>query len=245
MFSYYGSKSKVVQYYPHPMYDTIIEPFAGSARYSLYGNNWKKSVVLVDKYDVIVNIWRYLIKTATYDDVMSMPDISDGGSVSDFKWRHDALRMIAGFTVNRGSSQPKNKKHWCGSGGDGYANDRSKIASSLSHISHWEIVLGDYRCLSNIEATWFIDPPYQFGGEYYRHSNKKIDYKDLRNWIESRRGQVIVCENTRADWMPFRPLKVMRGAMHTTTEAMWTNIDIPRQSPLFDTDAQVEPLPAP
>ncbi len=35
MFSYYGSKSKIVKHYPPPEYDTIIEPFAGSARYAL------------------------------------------------------------------------------------------------------------------------------------------------------------------------------------------------------------------
>jgi site-specific DNA-adenine methylase len=43
MWSYYGGKSKIVQYYPDPKYDTIIEPFAGSAQYSLYGDNWKKT----------------------------------------------------------------------------------------------------------------------------------------------------------------------------------------------------------
>jgi site-specific DNA-adenine methylase len=38
MFSYYGSKSKIVKYYPCPAHDKIIEPFAGSARYSLLNN---------------------------------------------------------------------------------------------------------------------------------------------------------------------------------------------------------------
>jgi len=39
----------------------------------------------------------------------------------------------------------------------------------------------------------------------------------------SRNGQVIVCENTKADWMDFKPLKKMKGSLHTTTEAIWTN----------------------
>ena len=30
MFSYYGSKSKIVNYYPPPKYSKIIEPFCGS-----------------------------------------------------------------------------------------------------------------------------------------------------------------------------------------------------------------------
>lgn len=34
IFGYYGSKSKIAQHYPSPWFDTIIEPFAGSAAYS-------------------------------------------------------------------------------------------------------------------------------------------------------------------------------------------------------------------
>jgi site-specific DNA-adenine methylase len=33
MFSYYGSKSKIIDHYPAPKFNKIIEPFAGSARY--------------------------------------------------------------------------------------------------------------------------------------------------------------------------------------------------------------------
>ena len=48
MFSYYGSKSKLVDYYPPPKFDKIIEPFAGSARYSL--KYWQNDILLIDKY---------------------------------------------------------------------------------------------------------------------------------------------------------------------------------------------------
>lgn len=40
MWSYYGSKTKLVDLYPPPKTDKIIEPFCGSAKYSLkYGTN--------------------------------------------------------------------------------------------------------------------------------------------------------------------------------------------------------------
>ena len=58
MFSYYGRKSKIVDYYPPPKHKRIIEPFAGSARYSL--KYWQNDVLLVDKYDVIIKIWNRL-----------------------------------------------------------------------------------------------------------------------------------------------------------------------------------------
>lgn len=47
MWTYYGTKKRIAKNYPAPIYDTIIEPFAGAAQYSLYGDNWKKKVILL------------------------------------------------------------------------------------------------------------------------------------------------------------------------------------------------------
>ncbi len=58
MWSYYGAKTSIVDYYPKPKFDKIIEPFAGTARYAL--KYFDRDVLLVDKYDVIVKIWRWL-----------------------------------------------------------------------------------------------------------------------------------------------------------------------------------------
>jgi len=43
MWSYYGSKSKVVKHYPKPKYDLIIEPFAGAAWYSVFASDTPSS----------------------------------------------------------------------------------------------------------------------------------------------------------------------------------------------------------
>jgi len=84
--------------------------------------------------------------------------------------------------------------------------------------------MGNYEDLQNEEATWYIDPPYQFGGEYYIKSNKHIDFANLAEWCKSRLGQTIVCENTKADWLDFKPMKEMQGSMYKTTEAIWINM---------------------
>jgi len=78
--------------------------------------------------------------------------------------------------------------------------------------------------LENVEATWFIDPPYEFGGHEYKCSNKNIDFDKLAEWCKERNGQAIVCENTKATWLPFKPMKEMQGTMFKTTEAIWSNI---------------------
>lgn len=75
MWSYYGSKSKIIDVYPPPEYDKIIEPFCGTARYAL--KYWDREVLLVDKYDVIVKIWHYLQQAGERDTFLT----------SDQSWR--------------------------------------------------------------------------------------------------------------------------------------------------------------
>ena len=103
MFSYYGSKSKIVDYYPPPKHKMIIEPFAGSARYSL--KYWQNDVLLVDKYPVIVSIWEYLIN-ATKADILNLPDIVTGQNVDDFDITQ-VEKWLIGFCINGGSASPK------------------------------------------------------------------------------------------------------------------------------------------
>ena len=66
MFSYYGSKSKIVDYYPPPKHKKIIEPFAGSARYSL--KYFDRDILLIEKYEPLVKLWRWL-QVATEKDI--------------------------------------------------------------------------------------------------------------------------------------------------------------------------------
>ena len=102
--------------------------------------------------------------------------------------------------------------------------DLKKIAKQLYKIRHWEIKLGSYDEIENVEATWFIDPPYEFGGHEYKCSNENIDFDKLAEWCKERNGQAIVCENTKATWLPFKPMKEMQGTMFKTTEAIWSNL---------------------
>mgnify|MGYP000897041588 FL=1 len=215
MFSYYGSKSKIVDYYPPPKHKKIIEPFAGSARYSL--KYWQNDVLLVDKYPVIVGIWNYLIQ-ATKSDILALPDLKTGDNVDTFNISQEEKWLI-GFCINGGSAQPKKTAKDYNTWGEA----KIRIADDVQKIKHWKVILGSYEDLENEEATWFIDPPYQFGGEWYVKSTKNIDFYKLAEWCQGRKGQVIVCENTKADWLPFKPMVDMQGAMYKTTEAIWSN----------------------
>lgn len=226
MWSYYGAKTNIVHAYPRPLHGKIIEPFAGSARYAL--RYFEKDVLLVDKYEVVIKIWRWL-QRCSENDILGLPRrLSPGQTLDDFSFDCEEPRLLMGFLISKAGQSPRNKVT------DRIAVDRpnfinyqlKSIASNLFKIKHWEIKHGHYEEIENQKATWFIDPPYQFGGHVYPQSNRKISFADLSRWCMGRMGQVIVCENSKADWMPFKPMTTQKGTMkHVQKEVIWSNME--------------------
>lgn len=228
MFSYYGSKSKIVDYYPNPKHNKIIEPFAGSARYSL--KYFEKDITIVDKFDTIVNIWKWLQKCSP-GDIIKSPYYSPGEYIIENDCSCNEHFQLLRYLYQQGTVGGNKVYEW---GFKSYPQNLKRIAENLFKIKHWNIILGTYEDIENINATWFIDPPYQNGGHKYKCNNKKIDFNKLASYCMERNGQVIVCENTKANWMDFHPLVEMQGIKHKTTEAIWTNdINIDIQTRLF------------
>lgn len=226
MWSYYGAKTNVVHLYPTPKEHKIIEPFAGSARYSLlYFDN---DVTLVDKYEVIIKIWRWLQKCSP-KDILSLPRPKEGETLDNYIFDCEEAKLFMGFVVHYGAFSPGKKpcamKLSSGSHSRGnFMNyTLNRISKELFKIRHWNFILGSYDDIPNQKATWFIDPPYEFGGHKYICSNKDINYSKLKYWCLEREGQIIICENTKATWMKFKPISKNKGSMFTTTEAIWTN----------------------
>lgn len=225
MFSYYGSKSKHASVYPRPLHDTIVEPFAGAAAYSLDGDNWQRRVILYDSNPKISAIWKFLIN-ASLEDIKRLPDLMPGQKVTEFTLS-DAERWLIGFCINRGSSVPKVTASRRSDG----LTYKKYISENLHKVKHWEIHTASYEICPNLKATWFIDPPYQKVGKYYFGFNK-MDFKSLSAWCQEREGQVIVCENEGADWLPFRPLVVFHGSVRSKVEVIWTNDEGVNRQPL-------------
>jgi site-specific DNA-adenine methylase len=220
MFGYYGSKSKIIKKYTPPKYDKIIEPFAGTAQYSLL--YYDRKVTLIEKYDVIVKIFKWL-QSCSQSDILSAPIMKCGEHVDDYKWSCQEQKWMAGFIITGAPSMPKKTaSKWKTVIRPNTQNYKYKmIAESLHKIKHWDIIHGDYQSIANQEATWFIDPPYKYGGEHYRHGNKDIDYAELASYCKERKGHVIVCENSRAEWLPFEPLTEMQGVKKRTLEVCY------------------------
>lgn len=218
MFSYYGSKSKVIDYYPPPKHDLIIEPFAGSARYAL--KYWDRDVIINEKNPNVYSIWKYL-QNCSVRDIKRLPNLPAGTIIEKEMFKCESEYILMSFLIVQGAfSSNKTVSPW---GALRFENNRNNILKNLHKIKHWQIIDGDYSGLPNVKATYFIDPPYQFGGHKYPMSNKLIDFDKLRIWCETRIGQTIVCENTKATWMNFKPIKEQWGSMFKTTEAIWSN----------------------
>ncbi len=220
MFSYYGSKSRLVNYYPRPLFNKIIEPFAGSARYSLL--YFENEITLIDKNEIIVGIWNYL-KKCSINDIMGLPTLKIGDNIDALNFDCIEQKWLMGFLISNGAHVPgKTMSKW---GSVVFQKQRNDIAQQLYKIRHWNIIQCDYSEIENEPATWFIDAPYFVGGHKYKFGSHKIDYNHLSTWCKNREGQIIVCENTNADWMKFNPIKAQRGVLKTTTEAIWSNYE--------------------
>lgn len=215
MFNYYGGKSKLAHLYPFPRYHKVIEPFAGSARYSLH--YWTKEIQLYDKSQEVINIWHYL-QNVTEEELRTLYIPKKGEDIRELPYTN-MERLFLSYLVDVSAG----KRYKVSSFGAQNLQSFHKKISNVHKCRSWSIQQGDYRDIPNQEATWFIDPPYFYGGEHYKHSSKHIDYQELAEWCKTRKGQVIVCENTKANWLDFMPLIEFSGAVHTTTEAIWTN----------------------
>lgn len=215
--------------YPAPEHSKIVEPFAGSAGYSLRYPD--RNVVLCDTDPVVSGIWSYLIGVGE-SEVLCLPDLEHGQTVDDLDIIQEA-RWLIGFWLNKGSASPcrtpskwmrsqiRPKSYWG-------PEIRQRIASQLVHIRHWTVLNGSYDSLDVTQsATWFVDPPYQLAGKDYRYSSKKLDFDKLASWCQKLCGQTIVCENDGADWLPFKQFHSINstpGRLRTgrSVEVVWT-----------------------
>lgn len=204
MFYYYGRKKQIAHLYPKPIYDVIVEPFAGSAAYSLNSDNWEKQVYLRDASEWCIEIWKYL-QQASVGDIISLPKLEIGDSLNNFKQLSKAEQYLIGVHINPGSSVPKRTA----TKANRWEAGRKYISLNLHKIKHWNIELGNYTDAPNLQATWFIDPPYQTAGIYYQKTN--LNYLDLAQYVLTRSGQIIACEGEGASYLPFEHLGIVNN----------------------------------
>jgi len=229
-FPYFGGKWRAAKHYPEPVHGTIIEPFAGAAGYALrYAS---KNVVLYDANPVVAGTWDYLIN-ASEEELSRLP-LYDGTweSTDDLQGLPQEARWLIGWWLNKGAVHPgKRPSAWVRAVGANTGENVwgqgviNRLVRQVPYIRHWQAHNLSYIDAANVEATWFIDPPYEVAGKY---PHRDIDFDALGVWCRSRNGQVIVCENEGSTWLPFQPLREIkgtagRGRSGVSREAIWTS----------------------
>lgn len=206
LFSYYGSKSKLAARYPAPTQHTVIEPFAGSGAYSLLHH--EHDVILNEKDELTASVWAFVTSKDALDDIENyLPRVvAIGQRIDDLV---DASKIPVGLLhlirseISQGCFGERGYRtivtKW---GARDWHGVMPRLQFWIPKIKHWRVLSGDYSSLNDITATWFIDPPYaNAAGSAYRTND--VDYVQLGAWCQSRPGQVIVCENEGATWLPF------------------------------------------
>lgn len=246
VISYYGSKYRLARHYPAPQYETIVEPFAGSAGYALHYP--ESSVRLYDLNEKICAVWDYMIRVNP-DEIRRLPILAYGERVDDYETTlTQEARWLIGWWVQTATPEPtqshspwgahhlatNSKRTWTSA-------RREAVAQTSGRVKHWTITQGSYANIEDQRATWFVDPPYACkAGRRYPHSS--IDFEHLAEWSRSRSGQTIVCENTNSDrWLPFEEFRAITGAnkpnleaRSKTKEAIWYRRDKPHGTQFGD-----------
>ena len=210
-FTYYGAKWKLAERLGPPRHDHVIEPFAGSAGYSVY---WQpKNVTLIERDPVVSGVWKYL-QGVSRRELMRLP--SNISHVDELpSWVCQEAKSLIGFWFNHGISEPASRRsNWARK--PSYAaffwseTIKLRLATQVDRIRHWTIIEGDWTESRDIKAHWHIDPPYNNGaGRTYSYNG--IDRAALGKWCKRRRGFVQVCENDGATWLPFETFSILHS----------------------------------
>lgn len=159
--------------------------------------------MLIEKDSRVAEIWKWLIDIATPEAIMALPNLKIGDRSSEFLHIiHAATKMAFKYKTIKVTQVLE--RNW--------EISKRVMAANVHKVKHWQIICGDYREAPDIEATWFIDPPYKSQpGLGYQHGSADLDYNELASWSLARRGEVISCEGTYGDYLPFQSLLKLAG----------------------------------
>ena len=206
LFKCFGSKWLSSKRLPAPVHDTIVEPFAGGAGYSL--RHYSKSVVLYEINSQVRELWQWLITTSE-SSIREMPvGIPVGTDIRTLGLSYGQTLLMKNWQRTNNVGNCWTVSPWGNSTGQWTENCRARVAEESQLIKHWKIGEGGWENAfeHHTPATYLVDPPYQFN---YNYRTPPIDYEKLALACLSRVGQVVVCEARHPKtgeipkWLPF------------------------------------------
>jgi len=234
LFKWFGSKWLSSATLPPPKYGSIVEPFAGGAAYSLRYSG--KDVTICERDQFILPLWKWLIETATPSDIMEIPvNNREGDNILDFDLSYGQKLLLKSWQRTNNVGRCWTISCWgCNGKGMWSRHVRDRIASEIGAIKHWKVFDDGMKVLreETWEATWFVDPPYQYN---YQYRGKPLCYDELSQLILAARGQKIVCEAACPNtgrfpiWLPFEDWgfratsRAQDGMNSVSRELLWVD----------------------
>lgn len=249
-WNYYGSKHRIARRYPEPQTGRVVDAFCGSAAYPCR-YHWLK-VLLIDVNPRVAGAWDYIIH-APSSEIRRLRLLGPDEGPEDLGAVPQEAKWLVGFNIATADAEPARsprawwrKYHPANPEQRAYAGKfwgerrRERIAAQQRFVRHWKVREAFYWEAPDVEADWFVDPPYQGrAGKHYTYGSDTLDYGALGRWCEERRGQVIACENVGATWLPFRAFRSTPGTQGVgrsgiSHEAIWHRPLYPtKQADLF------------
>jgi len=188
LFKWFGSKWLSSRQLPQPKYNTIIEPFAGGAGYSL--RHCEKQVILAEIDPHIASLWAWLIGAATETHIREIPiNIPEGTDIRTLGLTVGQSTLLKTWQRTNNVGNCWTISPWGNKPGQWTANTRARVSEEIGAIKHW--VFDANAIQVEGPATWFIDPPYQYN---YQYRSAPLDYNNLATTVGNLQGQVIACE---------------------------------------------------
>jgi site-specific DNA-adenine methylase len=222
MFSYFGSKYRLAPHYPRPLDGVpVVEPFAGSAAYSLFYN--APMAFLFDKNPVVCGVWDYLIHVEPAE-LMKLPDRIAGDIPSGLA---PEARALIGFWLAKARGRPALR---AGSWSTNYYSEsnahvwgpavKKRLSIQVEKIRNWRVCNEDFSKAPDMRATWFIDPPYVTTARN-TYKFKDVDYAKLAAFSLDRTGLVINCDDISAKYLAFKEFRKTQGVSKNSFEAVY------------------------
>jgi len=250
-FRHYGAKYRLSRLLPEPTHKTIIEPFAGSACYSVM-HGAGKDVILCDIDPQTAAIWQWLI-TASVSDIMALPPtLEEIKDVRLIDAPEPARWLVQTWLTPQGTRSHTRAPPSCLKLAQRHPSSfwgreiQKRIAEQVPLIRHWQVECAEWKSVCRYKATYVFDPPYHknvnsyANNTYGKGSIKNVDFEELANVCKSLDGQVIVHEQEGATWLPFVTLreKAMtgyrkEGKAKMRHEVVWISDSTQRQGRLF------------
>lgn len=207
LFKHFGSKWLSSKTLPVPEHDELLDVFAGGAGYAL--RHAHKRINIAENDPNLFALWSFLISEATEATIREIPlCIKEGTDIRTLGLSNGQALLLKHWQRTNNVGNCWTISPWGNKPGQWTANTRARVSEEVSLVKHWTLHRDGFELLKRGgEATWFVDPIYQYN---YRYRQDSPNYIELGKLCQSLCGQVIVCEaacqktGKIPDWLPFK-----------------------------------------